>query len=80
MCPTFGRSNGLAPSSRRYHVLGGVLSPLDGVRPEHLNFDRLVARASEPGVSEVILALNATVDGQTTAHYITELLAICPSR
>ena len=44
----------------RYHVLGGVLSPLDGVRPEHLNLERLVARASEPGVSEVILALNAT--------------------
>ena len=59
----------------RYHVLGGVLSPLDGVRPEHLNLDRLVARATEPGVVEVILALNATVDGQTTAHYITELLA-----
>jgi recombination protein RecR len=59
----------------RYHVLGGVLSPLDGVRPEHLNLDRLVARASEPGVVEVLLALNATVDGQTTAHYITELLA-----
>jgi recombination protein RecR len=61
--------------SALYHVLGGVLSPLDGVRPEHLNLDRLVARASEPGVSEVILALNATVDGQTTAHYVTELLA-----
>ena len=64
----------------RYHVLGGVLSPLDGVRPEHLNLDRLVARASEPGVSEVILALNATVDGQTTAHYVTELLAHLPVR
>ena len=61
-----------------YHVLGGVLSPLDGVRPEHLNLDRLVARASEPGVAEVILALNATVDGQTTAHYITELLGHLP--
>jgi recombination protein RecR len=61
-----------------YHVLGGVLSPLDGVRPEHLNLDRLIARASEPGVSELILALNATVDGQTTAHYITELLAHLP--
>jgi recombination protein RecR len=59
----------------RYHVLGGVLSPLDGVRPEHLSLDRLVVRASEPGVQEVILALNATVDGQTTAHYITELLS-----
>jgi recombination protein RecR len=59
----------------RYHVLGGVLSPLDGVRPEHLNLEALVSRASEPGVTEVILALNATVDGQTTAHYITERLA-----
>jgi recombination protein RecR len=56
-------------------VLGGVLSPLDGVRPEHLNIEGLIARASEPGVAEVILALNATVDGQTTAHYITERLA-----
>jgi recombination protein RecR len=64
----------------RYHVLGGVLSPLDGVRPEHLNLDRLVARASETGMGEVILALNATVDGQTTAHYITELLAHLPVR
>jgi recombination protein RecR len=63
-----------------YHVLGGVLSPLDGVRPEHLNLDRLIARASEHGVEEVILALNATVDGQTTAHYITELLAHLPVR
>jgi recombination protein RecR len=67
-----GAVNGL------YHVLGGVLSPLDGVRPEHLNLDRLVERASAPGVSEVILALNATVDGQTTAHYITELLQHLP--
>jgi recombination protein RecR len=64
--------------SAKYHVLGGVLSPLDGVRPEHLNLERLVARASEAGVSEIILALNATVDGQTTAHYITELLAHLP--
>ncbi|GJE71145.1 recombination mediator RecR [Methylorubrum podarium] len=56
----------------RYHVLGGVLSALDGVRPEHLTIGRLVERASEPGVKEIILALNATVDGQTTAHYITE--------
>jgi recombination protein RecR len=61
-----------------YHVLGGVLSALDGVRPEHLNLDRLVARASESGVREVIVALNATVDGQTTAHYVTELLAHLP--
>ncbi|HEX2553101.1 MAG TPA: recombination mediator RecR [Microvirga sp.] len=64
----------------RYHVLGGVLSPLDGVRPEHLNLDTLVARAAEPEVKEVILALNATVDGQTTAHYVTELLAHLPVR
>ena len=56
----------------RYHVLGGVLSALDGVRPEHLNIARLVERASDPAVTEVILALNATVDGQTTAHYVTE--------
>jgi recombination protein RecR len=63
-----------------YHVLGGVLSPLDGVRPEHLNLDRLVARASAAGVEEVILALSATVDGQTTAHYVTDLLAHLPVR
>ena len=64
--------------SGRYHVLGGVLSALDGVRPEHLNLDALVARASKPIVGEVILALNATVDGQTTAHFITEMLAHLP--
>ena len=64
--------------SGRYHVLGGVLSPLDGVSPEHLNLDRLIARAAEPDVAEVLLALNATVDGQTTAHYVTELLAHLP--
>ena len=64
----------------RYHVLGGVLSPLDGVRPEHLNLETLVARASEPEVREIILALNATVDGQTTAHYVTELLGHLPVR
>ena len=63
-----------------YHVLGGVLSALDGVRPEHLNLDRLVARVAEPGVAEVILALNATVDGQTTAHYVTEILSHLPAR
>ena len=58
----------------RYHVLGGTLSPLDGVGPQDLSIDSLVSRAHEPQVQEVILALNATVDGQTTAHYITELL------
>ena len=58
----------------RYHVLGGTLSPLDGVGPQDLSIDALVTRAHDPAVKEVILALNATVDGQTTAHYITELL------
>jgi recombination protein RecR len=58
-----------------YHVLGGVLSPLDGVGPEDLALDRLVARVAAGGVVEVVLAVNATVDGQTTAHYVTDLLA-----
>jgi recombination protein RecR len=58
----------------RYHVLGGILSPLDGVGPQDLTIDSLVTRAHSPAVQEVILALNATVDGQTTAHYITDLL------
>src|ERR1700758_4237757 len=58
----------------RYHVLGGTLSPLDGVGPQDLTIDQLVARAHEAQVTEIILALNATVDGQTTAHYITDLL------
>jgi len=59
----------------RYHVLGGALSPLDGVGPSDLNLPTLVARIAKGGVSEVILAVNATVDGQTTAHYIIDLLA-----
>jgi recombination protein RecR len=59
----------------RYHVLGGTLSPLDGIGPGELTIDALVSRAHAPEVKEVILALNATVDGQTTAHYITDLLA-----
>ena len=59
----------------RYHVLGGLLSALDGVGPETLRIDSLVARAAEPSVREVILALPATVDGQTTAHYVAERLA-----
>ena len=58
----------------RYHVLGGTLSPLDGIGPQDLTIDALVKRAHDPAVTEVILALNATVDGQTTAHYITDLL------
>jgi recombination protein RecR len=60
--------------SARYHVLGGTLSPLDGVGPDDLTIDALVTRAHDSAVKEVILALNATVDGQTTAHYITDLL------
>ena len=59
----------------RYHVLGGTLSPLDGIRPEDLNIRSLVSRVAEGGVTEVILAVNATVEGQTTAHYITDQLA-----
>ena len=58
----------------RYHVLGGVLSALDGIGPDDLNIARLVERVREGGVSEIILAMNATVDGQTTAHYITDRL------
>jgi recombination protein RecR len=61
----------------RYHVLGGALSPLDGIGPSDLNLPALVARVADGGVSEVILAVNATVDGQTTAHYIIDLLADC---
>ncbi|MDP6951507.1 MAG: recombination mediator RecR [Alphaproteobacteria bacterium] len=61
----------------RYHVLGGVLSPLDGIGPEDLSIARLAARAGEAAVTEVILALPATVDGQTTAHYIADRLAGC---
>ena len=58
----------------RYHVLGATLSPLDGVGPQDLTIDALVKRAHEVEVFEIVLALNATVDGQTTAHYITDLL------
>ena len=59
----------------RYHVLGGTLSALDGVGPDDLNVGRLVERARAPEVTEVILATNATVAGQTTAHYVAERLA-----
>jgi recombination protein RecR len=58
----------------RYHVLGGTLSPLDGVGPQDIAIDALISRVHAEPIAEVILALNATVDGQTTAHYITELL------
>ena len=59
----------------RYHVLGGTLSPLDGVGPDDLNIKGLVARLAEGEVREVILAVNATVEGQTTAHYLTDQLS-----
>ncbi len=59
----------------RYHVLGGLLSALDGVGPDALRVSSLVARASAGEISEVILALPATVDGQTTAHYLADRLA-----
>jgi recombination protein RecR len=62
-------------TSGRYHVLGGVLSALDGIGPKDLALDRLLARVAEGRVTEVVLALNATVDGQTTAHYITDMLS-----
>lgn len=58
-----------------YHVLGGTLSALDGVRPDDLRIAALVERTGDGMVQEVILALNATVDGQTTAHYVTERIS-----
>ncbi len=59
----------------RFHVLGGTLSPLDGVGPDDLTIAKLVSRVAAGGVSEVIIAVNATIEGQTTAHYITDQLA-----
>ncbi|PKP83001.1 MAG: recombination protein RecR [Alphaproteobacteria bacterium HGW-Alphaproteobacteria-18] len=59
----------------RYHVLGGTLSAIDGTGPEDLGIAALIGRVEAGGVREVILALNATVDGQTTAHYVADLLA-----
>lgn len=64
----------------RYHVLGGRLSAFDGVRPEDLTIDRLIARVAEGGIDEVVLAMNATLEGQTTAHYIAERLEGYPVR
>jgi recombination protein RecR len=61
----------------RYHVLGGTLSAIDGIGPEDLAIPRLVARAGDPDVNEVIVALSFTVDGQTTAHYLLDRLAGC---
>jgi recombination protein RecR len=60
--------------SSRYHVLGGTLSPLDGIGPDDLNISTLIERANADNVTEILLAVNATVDGQTTAHYITDHL------
>ena len=64
----------------RYHVLGGRLSALEGVRPEDLSIDRLLARVEAGGVDEVVLAMNATLEGQTTAHYIAERVERFPVR
>jgi recombination protein RecR len=64
----------------RYHVLGGRLSALEGVRPEDLGIDRLVARVAAGGIDEVVLAMNATLEGQTTAHYLAERLEKFPIR
>ena len=58
-----------------YHVLGGHLSPLDGIGPDRLNIPKLIARAAEPEVTEILLALNVTVEGQSTAHYLTDQLS-----
>ncbi|MBL8656989.1 MAG: recombination protein RecR [Altererythrobacter sp.] len=63
-----------------YHVLGGRLSALDGVRPEDLNIAALLARVEAGGIDEVVLAMNATLEGQTTAHYLAERLEAFPIR
>jgi recombination protein RecR len=64
----------------KFHVLGGKLSALAGVRPEDLSIDLLVARIAAGGIDEVVLAMNATLDGQTTAHYIAERIETFPVR
>jgi len=64
----------------RYHVLGGRLSALDGIRPEDLSIAPLIARVAAGGIDEVVLAMNATLEGQTTAHYIAERLEGFPVR
>ncbi|MBP8231215.1 recombination mediator RecR [Rhizorhabdus sp.] len=64
----------------RYHVLGGRLSALEGVRPEDLTIDLLIGRVAAGGVDEVVLAMNATLEGQTTAHYIADRLETYPVR
>ena len=64
----------------RFHVLGGRLSALEGVRPEDLTIDRLNGRVADGGIDEVVLAMNATLEGQTTAHYLAERLERFPIR
>ncbi len=64
----------------RYHVLGGRLSALDGIGPDNLNIASLLARVAQGGVDEVVLAMNATLEGQTTAHYLAERLEAHPVR
>ena len=64
----------------RYHVLGGRLSALDGIRPEDLTIGKLIERVAAGGIDEVVLAMNATLEGQTTAHYIAERLENFPVR
>jgi recombination protein RecR len=64
----------------RFHVLGGRLSALEGVRPEDLNIDKLLGRVAKGGIDEVVLAMNATLEGQTTAHYLAERLEGFPVR
>ena len=64
----------------RFHVLGGRLSAMEGVRPEDLTIDRLIHRVSQGGIDEVVLAMNATLEGQTTAHYLAERLETFPVR
>ena len=63
-----------------YHVLGGRLSALEGIRPEDLGIDSLVRRVAAGGIDEVVLAMNATLEGQTTAHYLAERLDAFPIR
>lgn len=64
----------------KYHVLGGKLSALDGVRPEDLNIESLITRVAAGGIDEVVLAMNATLEGQTTSHYLAERLEQYPVR
>jgi len=64
----------------RYHVLGGKLSALDGIGPEDLNIASLLSRIEQGGIDEVVLAMNATLEGQTTAHYLAERLEAFPLR